>query len=290
MSIALSRPARAILIATLTSVAAFTVASCHLHSIGAGALLFPSKHVTRAQPPAGCVEKQFPAEGITLTGWHCASQTQPQQGVVVYLHGIADNRGGSAGVATRFTSRGFEFIAYDSRAHGASGGEHCTYGFYEKRDLRAVLDAVGAHRVILIGHSLGAAVALQTAAIEPRVSAVVAASSFSDLRTIATERAPFIFTRRSIAGALARAEQDGRFRADEVSPLHAASAITAPVLLIHGEADHNTAPAHSSRIFEALRGPKQLLLVPAAGHNDVLNGDVWRQIERWIAAALSLPV
>ena len=207
----------------------------------------------------------------------------------MYLHGIADNRSSAAGVATRFTSRGFDFIAYDSRAHGASEGEHCTYGYYEKLDLRRVLDEVGADRVVLIGHSLGAAVALQSAAIEPRVSAVVAASAFSDLRTIATERAPFIFTERSIAGALARAEQDGRFRVDEVSPLRAASAITAPVLLIHGDADRNTVPAHSSRIFEALRGPKKLIVVPGAGHNNVLNGGIWKQIEDWIASALSSP-
>jgi hypothetical protein len=35
-------------------------------------------------------------------------------------------------------------------------------------------------------------------------------------------------------------------------------------------------------VFEALRGPKQLLMVPDAGHNDVLNGSVWRQIEEWL--------
>lgn len=280
----LGRPrlARILMIATLLVGAGLIVASCQLHAIGAGALLFPSRHLTRTQTPAGCIEKTFRGDNVALAGWQCTSPISPRRGLVVYLHGIADNRAGAAGVATRFTSRGFDFVAYDSRAHGASEGEHCTYGYYEKLDLRRVLDEVGAERVILIGHSLGAAVALQTAAIEPRVSAVVAAASFSDLRTIATERAPFIFTKGSITGALAKAEQDGRFRVDEVSPLRAASAISAPVLLIHGEADRNTRPAHSSRIYEALRGPKKLLLVPRAGHNDVLNGDVWRQIESWL--------
>ena len=257
--------------------------ACQLHTIGAGALLFPARHVTRAQTPGGCVDKTFSGSGVTLTGWHCASQTQPRRGIVVYLHGIADNRGSAAGIVGRFTSRGFDVIAYDSRAHGASEGEHCTYGFYEKHDLRRVLDEAGADRVILIGHSLGAAVALQTAAIDPRISGVVAAAVFSDLRTIASERAPFIFTEGSIAGALARAERDGKLKVDEVSPLRAASTITAPVLLIHGQADRNTSPAHSSRVFDAVRGPKTLILVPGAGHNDVLNGGVWRQIDEWLA-------
>jgi pimeloyl-ACP methyl ester carboxylesterase len=262
---------------------AVATVTCQLHTIGASALLFPARQVTRAATPPACADKTFiGVNGVRLVGWHCASQSQPRRGVVVYLHGIADNRSSAAGIVGRFTSRGFDVIAYDSRAHGASEGEHCTYGYFEKADLQRVLDQSGAERAIVIGHSLGAAVGLQTAAIDSRVRAVVAASTFSDLRTIATERAPFIFSKRSIGSAFSRAEQDAKFRVDDVSPLAAAAAITIPVLLVHGEADRNTSPAHSSRVFDALRGPKQLLMVPAAGHNDVLNGGVWRRIDEWV--------
>jgi pimeloyl-ACP methyl ester carboxylesterase len=153
--------------------------------------------------------------------------------------------------------------------------------YAEKRDLQHVLDQAGATDVILIGHSLGAAVALQTAAIEPRVRAVVAASSFSDLRTIATERA-FYFPAWSLGPAFARAERDGKFVVDEVSPVKAAAAITVPVLLLHGAQDRDTLPAHSQRIFDALRGPKALMTVPEAGHNDVLQDSAWKAIERWL--------
>lgn len=267
---------------------ATTVASCQLHSIGAGALLHPAKRVTRTPTPAGCVEQTFTGHDVNLIGWQCASREQPRKGVVVYLHGIGDNRSSAAGVAGRFISRGFDVIAYDSRAHGASGGEHCTYGYYEKLDLRRVLDHAGADHVILIGHSLGAAVALQTAAIDPRVRTVVAAASYSDLRTVATERAPFIFTRRSIDASFERAERDANFRVDEVSPANAAAKISVPVLIIHGQADRNTAPAHAERIHAALRGPKTLLIVPGVGHNDVLGGKVWDQIEEWLRALIGV--
>jgi hypothetical protein len=60
---------------------------------------------------------------------------------------------------------------------------------------------------VLLGASLGAAVALQEAAEDPRVSAVVAAETFSDLRIVAAERAPFFFTRGIIGKALKLAEQ-----------------------------------------------------------------------------------
>jgi len=79
-------------------------------------------------------------------------------------------------------------------AHGESGGEACAYGFFEKEDLRRVLDTLDPGPIVLVGTSLGAAVALQEAAQDPRVTAVVAAETFSDLRTVATERAPFFFT------------------------------------------------------------------------------------------------
>ena len=36
---------------------------------------------------------------------------------------------------------------------------------------------------------------------------------------------------------------------------------------------------HSQRVFDALRGPKKLLAVPNAGHNDVLRNEVWETLK-----------
>ena len=123
---------------------------------------------------------------------------------------------------------------------------------------------------------------LQAAAVDRRVRAVVAASTFADLRSIATERAPSVFTPSLIKAAFERAEHDGQFVVDHVSPLRAAAEITVPVLIVHGALDHDTRPAHSERVFAALRGPKELLIVRDAGHNDALKSDAWTTIERWI--------
>ena len=61
-------------------------------------------------------------------------------------------------------------VAYDSRAHGESEGDVCTYGFFEKRDLHQVLDSIGPGPIALVGTSRGAAVALQEAAEDARVA------------------------------------------------------------------------------------------------------------------------
>jgi pimeloyl-ACP methyl ester carboxylesterase len=263
----------------------FVAATSQLPAIGAGGLLHPGKRPVTGAVPASCEDATFAGEGVRLKGWKCRASAS-RRGTVVYLHGVADNRMSAAGVVDRFGARGFDVVVYDSRAHGDSEGDQCTYGFYEKQDLRRVLDTVQPGPIVLIGTSLGAAVALQEAAGDPRVTAVVAAETFSDLRTVATERAPFFFSSGVISRAFKLAEQQGRFQIDAVSPVTAAAAITQPVLLIHGDSDVETPPDHSRRVMSALAGPKRLILVPGAGHNQSLRGTVWTEIERWIDGVL----
>jgi pimeloyl-ACP methyl ester carboxylesterase len=263
-----------------------------LPGVGAGGLLRPSRRPVAAVTPNGCKDTTFTGAAVSLKGWRCAAPastlgvTGEPRGTIVYLHGIADNRASASGVVARFLPRGFDVIAYDSRAHGDSEGDDCTYGFYEKQDLRQVIDTIKGRRVILVGTSLGAAVAIQEAADDDRVSAVVAAETFSDLRTIATERAPWFFTAGAIERSLELAEERARFDVDEVSPQRAAQRLTIPVLVIHGANDTETSPAHSERVFAALRGPKRQIVVPGVGHNQSLTSEVWQEVERWIAGVV----
>jgi uncharacterized protein len=265
----------------LVLLSGWVVAVTQLPGVGAGALLHPSRRPLVAARPSMCRDVTVSNQTLQLKGWQCEA-AMARRGTIVYLHGVADNRSSSAGVIERFTSRGFDVVAYDSRAHGESDGDTCTYGFFEKDDLHRILDTVGSGPIVLIGTSLGGAVALQEAAHDPRVTAVVAAETFSDLRTVATERAPVVFTSGIIARAFRVAEQQGGFSVDDVSPVAAAAHIRIAVLLIHGAVDSDTRPDHSRRVLAALKGPKRLILVPGAHHNESLTGDVWREVERWV--------
>lgn len=218
-------------------------AATQLPSVGAGALLHPGRRPVTGPTPAGCIDHTFAGDRVQLRGWRCAATT-PRRGTIVYLHGVADNRAGAEGVAARFGPRGFDVVAYDSRAHGASDGEACTYGFYEKHDLARVIDTLEGGPIVLVGSSLGAAVALQAAAVDRRITV------------------------------------------DDVSPASAAASIAIPVFLVHGDADRETPPAHSRRVFDALAGPRHLELVPGAGHNQSLRPHVWDAIARWLDVVL----
>ena len=71
----------------------------------------------------------------------------------------------------------------DARAHGESGGDMATYGWKERHDTVAVVNALcsteKSRHLYALGVSMGAAVALQSAAIEPRIAAVVAEDAYS---------------------------------------------------------------------------------------------------------------
>jgi uncharacterized protein len=257
-----------------------------LPSIAAGGLLYPFRSTSIPRPPEACEEREFAGAGVTLRGWYCSGANP--RGTIVYLHGIADNRGSSVGAIRRLLDRGFDVIAYDSRRHGASGGDACTYGYFEKADLRSVIDALPPGKVVLFGTSLGASVALQEAADDERIIGVVAAEAFSSLRAIARERAPFFLPEAILLDAFAVAEQWAHFKVDDVSPLKAAASIKIPVLLIHGSADTATRASHSEQVLAALAGPKRLILVEGAGHNESLHDpNVWAEVERWLDQVVS---
>jgi pimeloyl-ACP methyl ester carboxylesterase len=261
-----------------------SLAACMPPSWAAPALLHPARKPMTAQPPLPAENVEIAGEGVVLKGWLFRA-TGERRGTIVYLHGVADNRASVVGVAQRYVPRGYDVLAYDSRAHGDSTGDAVTYGYYEKRDLMKALDFLQVPSVALIGVSLGAAVAIQTAALDARVASIVSISTFSDLRTVASERAPFFASAGNIRDALALAETQGHFVVDEVSPVKAAGHLSIPVLLIHGAEDHETAPAHSERVYKALAGPKRLVLLPKTGHGVGLSEPTWKMMDEWVAAA-----
>jgi len=267
--------------AVLATGIAMLQAGCMPASWGAGALLHPSRRAVRIARPPAAEEFAIDSDGVTLRGWLFRG-TGPRRGTVIYLHGSADNRASGVSVAERFLARGFDGLVYDSRAHGESDGVACTYGYYERTDLKRAIDLVPSKPIVAIGVSLGAAVALQAAVEDRRIATVIAVATFCDLRTVATERAPFFATKGNIEAAFRLAEKQAHFRVDDVSPVASAAHIQVPVFLIHGQADKETPSWHSQRVFDALPGQKRLLLVPGAGHNDALRANVWDEIDAWI--------
>lgn len=221
------------------------------------------------------------ADGTILRGWK-VSPARPNGDWVELFHGVSDNRVGMLGHAELLLRNGYGVLMMDARGHGASSGRIATFGWEERKDTRAISDALfhteKPHCVFLLGESMGASIALQSAAVDPRIVGVVAESPFADLREVSYDYAglhlsPWLgrtLFRPAVSVAIGRAEKEGGFLAKNVSPRKAVACRAFPVLLIF-DADDRTIPLrHSTAIFDAACGPRELWRVPGAGHSAAL--------------------
>lgn len=219
------------------------------------------------------------ADGAVLKGWFIHPQKYNGNAVVL-LHGITDNREGVAGYGRLMLAHGYAVLLPDARRHGESGGELATYGLKEADDIHRWVSWIYAHDppqcVYGFGESYGAALMLQSLAVEDRYCAVAVESPFSTARDMSYERISGPLHLQSWFGrtlgrpAIWSAELYARLRYGidllKPSPLDAVMHSKVPVLLIHGEADRNIAPWHSQLIAQAAPDHVQLWLVPHAGH------------------------
>lgn len=216
-------------------------------------------------------------DGVMLRGWKVRAQT-PNGNWVLLFHGIVDNRAEMASFADFLLRDGYGVVMMDAREQGASDGTLATFGWKERWDTKAVIDALYAseepRNVFELGESMGAAIALQSAAVDPRIQAVVAEASFSSLRNVSYDYAGLDVS--PLLGetlfwpaayfALRSAEKQGGFRVDDVSPERAVAERPFAVLFICGTRDRTIPCRHSEEIYRAASGLKQLWVVPGAGH------------------------
>ncbi len=201
----------------------------------------------------------------------------PPRGLIVLLHGLSDRKEGMLANAEWFARHGYVAVSVDLRAHGQSQGRYTTFGRRERWDMVALLnnlqlDGFDTSHVGAMGTSLGAATALQWAAVDERVKAVVAIAPFASLNEEvahlnaiqARQVSPFVLHVLEWA-----AEAAAEFRINEVSPLQAIAHRRVPVYLIHGNDDQVIPAEQSDQLFAAAAGPAVLEHVPGAGHHDV---------------------
>ncbi|MFZ0786772.1 MAG: alpha/beta hydrolase [Candidatus Acidiferrales bacterium] len=223
-------------------------------------------------------------DGIELRGWKVRPPS-PNGDWVLLFHGVSDNRTGVLGAAEILLRHNYSVVMMDSRAHGQSGGDMATYGWKERYDTVAITNALYASENVLhlyaLGVSMGAAVALQSAAVEPRIEGVIAEDPLADLREVSYDYAGLHWNpllgktlfRPAVITGLAALAKAGRFNPDDVSPEKAVAARPFPVLLICGTRDRTIPCRHAERVYRAARGPKELWIVQGAGHASALGRD-----------------
>lgn len=194
--------------------------------------------------------------------------------VIIIAHGIMWSLFGSYKYVEMFHEKGYNVLLCDHRFHGLSGGNHTSFGYYEKDDLRAWVDylyeKIGPHAFVgVLGESLGAASALQFIKKDKRVGFCISDCSFSDLTALLRLRLRVDFKIRlepliSLTSFVTRIRYGWGFR--EISPIKNLDQVETPILFIHGVDDDFIPYKMSVDMYNLKKGRKKLYLVPNAGH------------------------
>ena len=226
----------------------------------------------------------------------------PPQPAVVFLHGVGGGRHGWAAQQAHVAALGWRSLAWDMPGYGDSD-RVTPYDFaHLAQALWQMLDAAHIHQAVLVGHSMGAMVALQAWTQSPeRIRAMVLAASspafgHSDgdfqqqflaqrlapldsgktMADIADRLIPSMVAPGSTAPALALAREGmaaiapDTYRAAlralvQFEQRAALPTITVPVLCLAAEHDRTAPPAVMERMAQKIPGARYACLA-GAGH------------------------
>ncbi len=230
-------------------------------------------------------------DGTVLHGWFLYARPEGTEAspTVLFLHGNAGNVGTHLGGAYWLPSQGFNVFLVDYRGFGRSAGKADLAGAHA--DAAAALrtlaarDDIDTKRIVVIGQSLGGAIALTTVAAlnaDVLVRAVVIDSAPSDFRGIVREKLGEFWFTWPLQWPLSMTIPG------QPKPLDSARELSEiPVLYIHGDAD-TVVPIHHTKRLVAVTEGAEFVNVPDVEHvQSMAHPWVRRRVVSFFRAALA---
>lgn len=185
-----------------------------------------------------------------------------------------------ATVAEEHLKRGTNVLLTDMRAHGRSGGDFCTYGLKEGKDLLKWIEwakAAGAEKIVLHGISTGAAaVAFSSDSWNNSVSCAVFDCGFNS----ASELCDYIVETRRLPGFIflgyiyRRTKRQLGLDTVKDCAVDRLKKASAPMFFVIGGSDE-VAPFDSfKKCYDACASEKQMFIAENAGHTTALVEDL----------------
>lgn len=241
-------------------------------------------------------------DGIPLDGWWIpARPARPADRkehsdwgtkTVILCHGLGANKSNQLVMARDLVPGGYNVLAFDFRAHGASGGQLTTFGDLERRDVLGAVRWLRANRgaqsrhIYGVGASMGAAALIAAAADTgdegQALEAVAVYGTYDNLgglvRTLSQRYfVPPLGWMTVHAGLPIASAHAGR-NLDRFSPATEIGMIwPRPVMVIHGKGDRIIDFEHGQNLLRNARQPRYYYWVDRGDHNDVVADPVLSQ-------------
>ncbi len=240
----------------------------------AGTVLSWPARATMPAPPEGAEAVEFSSgSGATIRGW--LFKGQPNQGVVLLLHGVRANRLETSSRAAFLRQAGFGVLQIDQQAHGESTGKQITFGYLESRDAQAAVQFLRqrfpTERLGALGISLGGAAVCLAEPPLP-LDGLILEMVYPDLhRAVENRVARYLGNWARGLTPLLEWQLKPRLGvgSEALRPIDHVGALPFPKLFIVGERDHHTPLNESQEMFAAARAPKDLWIVKGAQHENL---------------------
>lgn len=263
-----------------------------VHFIAPYALIKPSRVSLKIVPADYGVKGEkvmlTTKDDIELVGYHVNAESSQTRGVLILVHGVGGCKEHFVALGAKLAKQGIASVLFDERAHGESGGEYCTYGYYEKQDIKEIVDYVKSKYTDvplgIMGNSLGGAVAIQALETDTRIEFGIIESTFTNLHQIA-----FDYKKRILKGfgirfisdyALKRAGIIADFDPYQVQPIQSVQNIEQPVFIAHGDADQRISITYGKALFDNLKSTDKTWYVIQGGTHMNLStkgGDLYEE-------------
>ncbi|MES2981152.1 MAG: alpha/beta fold hydrolase [Verrucomicrobiota bacterium] len=207
-------------------------------------------------------------------------------GTLLILHGRTGMKEDYLAVAERFCAVGFRCIIPDLPGHGSNKQRFTTYGVLEAPMVLKCYEEAAAkygfaqEPCMILGQSMGGAYAVQVAALdESPFQAMVVVSSFDKLQTVVTGETSELLG--DVVGAAVSGSVEHVYawktgvKISDINTAEKAPMIHIPTLVIHGASDQTIPVASGEKLYHSFPSDleKQWLVVPQAGHNNILITD-----------------
>lgn len=216
-------------------------------------------------------------EGLNLKGWFIPSSKQSDK-TIMFLHGWGQNKGNLLSNTIFLREKGFNLFYFDFRGSGESAQGPSSIGYLETKDALSALDYLCSAKpkeskyIGIYGLSMGAAVAVYTAAHRKEVQCIIAEACYYSYEKVVArwaynhKKVPYF---PLIPLILFFARKRLGINPEDYSPKNNIKKLgKKPILIINGFLD-TLALRHDAReLFLAAQHPKQLWLIPGAGHTD----------------------
>jgi len=220
-------------------------------------------------------------DGKKLSGWHIP--VEKSKGTVLLCHGVSKNKANILKVASIVHSSGYEVYQFDFRGHGDSDESKITYGYDEKKDIKAIINylkTLGKNHIGIYGLSMGGAIVLLSAPDNPELKVIIIDSTFTSCEGMIRYRIgkylPEWLT--NILDDLTIFYSSAIFGTDirQITPIKAVRQIHRPILFITGDADKVVLPSNSFKLYEYANQPKELLVIKGLKHAQTINSPVFK--------------